>query len=75
LQQFVLPIQQILRHHVVRGQTDLPLAALIAEWPAAGPLEPFPRYIIHPQIHRLTRQQREHHAAVEQPDTAEHAAR
>jgi hypothetical protein len=75
LQQLVLPIQQVLRHHVVRRQTDLALAATVAERLAAGALEPLARAVIDPQIHRVTHQQAEHRATVEQSDAAEHAAR
>jgi hypothetical protein len=75
LQQFVLPIQQVLRHRIVSRQTDRALAAPVAEGQAAGTLEPFARGIVDPQIHRIAHQQGEHRAAMEQPDAAEHTAR
>jgi hypothetical protein len=75
LQQLVLTIQQILGQHVVSRQTDLAVTAPIAERTAAGPFEPFARQIIDTQIHRVTREQGEHHTTMEQADTAEHAPR
>jgi hypothetical protein len=74
LQQLILPIEQIFRHRIIGRQTDLPLATLVAERATAQLLEPFARHIIDAQICGVPDQQAEHHAAVEQPNTAEHAA-
>jgi len=51
------------------------LAALVAERLAAGALELRTRGVIDAQVHRVAHRQAEHHAAVEQPDAAEHPPR
>jgi hypothetical protein len=75
LQQLILPIQQVLRHPVIGRQTDLALATLVTERAAACALETLARGGIDPQVYRVSHQQPEHDAPMEQPDAAEHAPR